>query len=147
MGALEVRIAQTHRIVAPLNQSLRIESNRTSVYGAEGAILEAQNIVWMANNNISVNSKSNVVMEAKNGILLDIENIPITPNYLPNQGGMKAQYKVCICMPQGKLFKVPVENAESVRINCAHVSTNPGHDPCLWAKLQYIKLENLKSEI
>lgn len=133
VGNLDVRIAQTHRVVAPMNESLRIEANKTSIHGGEGATLQAKDIIWSANNDILLNSKNgDVILEAKNGVFIDVKGIPVAPEYSPNKASdMKGQYKLCICMPQGKVFKVPIKSGASARINCAKIAINVDYDPCL----------------
>lgn len=130
---IDVKIAETHRITSPVNESLTVNSdNQISIQGAEGASMESKDIVWSADTDIFLKSiNGSIVFDAKDGIFIDIENIPVAPMFLQNSSGHE-QYKVCICMPQGKLFKVLVRTGTSSRsINCARISRTPENDPCL----------------
>ncbi|XP_043468861.1 uncharacterized protein LOC122502738 [Leptopilina heterotoma] len=129
---IDVKVAETRRIVAPMNESLRIKSSQQiTLNGAEGATIDSKNIIWTANNDIFFESKNgDIILDSKQGLFLDVKNIPIVPIYLPNRGDINGQYKVCICMPQGKLFRVPVKSGGSARVNCAKVSISPAIDPC-----------------
>lgn len=130
---IDVKIAETHRITSPVNESLIVNSDdQISMQGAEGASIESKNIIWSADTDISLKSiNGSIILDAKDGVSIDTENIPITPLFLQNPSGYE-QYKVCICMPQGKLFKVPIHaGANSRSINCAHINRTPENDPCL----------------
>lgn len=131
---IDVRIAETHRITSPVNESLAIKSdNEVSLHGAEGVRMESKDIVWSADLNIFLKSvNGSVVLDAKDGVSIDVEDIPVAPMFLQTPTESQEQYKVCVCMPQGKLFKVPVRPGASSRmVNCARVARNPENDPCL----------------
>lgn len=132
---IDVRIAETHRITSPVNMSLEIKSeNEVSMHGAEGVRMESKEIVWSADKDVFLKSvNGSVVLDAKDGISIDVENIPVAPMFLQSPAAShEQQYKVCVCMPQGKLFKVPVRPGTSSRtVNCARVVRTPQNDPCL----------------
>ena len=115
-----------------MNESLNIKSTKeASLQGAEGATIESKNIIWTANNDIFFGSKNgDIILDTKQGLFIDVKNIPIVPTYLSDRGDVNSQYKVCICMPQGKLFRVPVKTGSSARMSCARVSLSLGNDPC-----------------
>lgn len=128
---IDVKIAETHRITSPVNESLTVNSDeQISIHGAEGATMESKDIAWSADTDIFLKSvNGSIVLDTADGISINVENIPIAPLFLQNSG--HEQYKVCICMPQGKLFKVPVRSGSSSRsVNCARVSRTPENDPC-----------------
>ncbi|XP_017799281.1 PREDICTED: uncharacterized protein LOC108580123 [Habropoda laboriosa] len=130
---IDVKIAETHRITSPVNESLTVNSDdQISMQGAEGASMESKDIVWSANTDIFLKSiNGSIVLDAEDGVSINIKNIPVAPMFLQNPTGHE-QYKVCICMPQGKLFKVPVRTGASSRsVNCARISRTPENDPCL----------------
>lgn len=37
-------------------------------------------------------------------------------------------FKVCVCMPQGKLFRVAVPNGQ--KVSCSHVNVTGDLNPC-----------------
>nr|XP_012140940.1 PREDICTED: uncharacterized protein LOC100876714 [Megachile rotundata]XP_012140947.1 PREDICTED: uncharacterized protein LOC100876714 [Megachile rotundata]XP_012140952.1 PREDICTED: uncharacterized protein LOC100876714 [Megachile rotundata] len=130
---IDVKLAETHRITSPVNESLTVNSDdQISMQGAEGASMESKDIVWSADTDIFLKSiNGSIVLDAKEGVAIDVENIPVTPIFLQNPPGQE-QYKVCICMPQGKLFKVAVRTGSNSRsVNCARISRTPENDPCL----------------
>ena len=132
VGKLGVKLAETHRIVSPVNSSLSFESNRQiTIHGAESTRMESKTIVWMADNDVRVKSNGSVVLDAKKGVYIDAMRIPLAPTYQPNVQADVLQYKVCVCMPQGKLFRVAVPPGNA-RVNCARISTSPADDPCQW---------------
>ncbi|CAL1673870.1 unnamed protein product [Lasius platythorax] len=131
---IDVRIAETYRITSPVNESLTIKSdNQISMHGAEGVRMESKDIVWSADLDVFLKSvNGNVVLDAKDSVSIDVESIPVAPMFLPSPAGSHEQYKVCVCMPQGKLFKMPVRPGASSRtVNCARVARTPENDPCL----------------
>ncbi|XP_076295181.1 sarcoglycan beta [Lasioglossum baleicum] len=128
---IDVKIAETHRITSPVNESLTVNSDeQIDMQGAEGTTMESKDIVWSADTDIFLKSiNGSIVLDATDGISIDVDNIPVAPLFLQNPG--HEQYKVCICMPQGKLFKVPVRSGGSSRsVSCARVSRTPENDPC-----------------
>ncbi|XP_076240860.1 sarcoglycan beta [Calliopsis andreniformis] len=130
---IDVKIAETHRITSPLNENLTVNSDaQISMHGAEGATMESKDIVWSADTDILLKSvNGSIVFDGKDGVSIDVENIPVAPLFLQNPSGHE-QYKVCVCMPQGKLFRVPIRVGTSSRsINCARISRTPENDPCL----------------
>lgn len=131
---IDVKIAETNRITSPVNESLAIKSDsQISLHGAEGVRVESKDIVWSADADVLLKSvNGNVVLDAKDGITINVENIPVAPMFLPSPVTSHEQYKVCVCMPQGKLFKVPVRPGTGTRmINCAWIARTSKDDPCL----------------
>lgn len=133
VGKIDVKIAETHRITSPVNESLTVNSDeQISMRGAEGTTMESKDIVWSADTDILLKSvNGSIVFDGKDGVSIDVENIPVAPIFLQNPSGHE-QYKVCVCMPQGKLFRVLVRTGASTRsVNCARISRTPENDPCL----------------
>ncbi|XP_053976542.1 uncharacterized protein LOC128875186 isoform X1 [Hylaeus volcanicus] len=129
---IDVKIAETHRITSPVNENLTVNSDdQISIHGAEGVTMESKDIIWSADADIFLKSvNGNIVLDAKDGVTIDVENIPVAPMFLQNPANHE-QYKVCICMPQGKLFRVPDRaGANSRSVNCARVNRTPENDPC-----------------
>lgn len=133
IDTVHVKIAQTHRITSPVNESLSINSDeRISLHGAEGIKIDSKEIIWSASNDLTFKSHNgSIILDTNNGINIDTDNIPVVPMHVqnPNEEG---QFKVCVCMPQGKLFKVLVRAGTNQRsVNCARISRTPENDPCL----------------
>lgn len=129
---IDVKIAETHRITSPINESLTIQSgNQISLHGVEGVRIESKDIAWSADVDVFLKSMNgSIMLDTKDGLFINVGNIPVAPMFLPSPTA--EQYKVCVCMPQGKLFKVPVRSGTSSRmVNCARVARSPENDPCL----------------
>ncbi|GJQ73779.1 hypothetical protein Trydic_g18719 [Trypoxylus dichotomus] len=117
----------TNKIVSPVDEKLTLEARHITLKGTEGTSVEGKEILWTADQNIYFNSTNgSIALSAKGGISLDIKRIPIA---LSKHGEVTGQYKVCICMPQGKLFRVPVPKEVKGRIDCHQINTR--HDPCI----------------
>lgn len=128
---IDVKIAETHRITSPVNESLSVKSSKQiSIQGAEGIGMESKDIAWSADKDILLRSvNGSIVLDSKDGVSINVADLPIAPIFLQNPSSHEQVYKVCICMPQGKLFMVPVR--AGVDTNCARISRTPENDPCL----------------
>ncbi|XP_001607447.1 beta-sarcoglycan [Nasonia vitripennis] len=126
---VELGLTQTHRIAAPKMSDLVIESDdKITLHGAEGTTLDSKEILWTAKNNIFLSSKNGeIVIDVKDGV--NLPKIPIASNKLSNQSELQQQYKICVCMPDGKLFLVPASKG-NLGVNCAKASRIMESDPC-----------------
>ncbi|XP_034937841.1 uncharacterized protein Scgbeta isoform X2 [Chelonus insularis] len=131
VGHINIQQAITHRIVSPMNRSLNIESRKqVDLRGAESLKMDSKEIVWVANNDIRVKSNQSIILQGK-GIFLDMKKIPIVPGIFPGVSGksnQNLQFKICVCMPEGKLFRIQVPSGK-IRVNCAELSTY-SQNPC-----------------
>lgn len=124
---LETEMVQTNKIVSPVEENLILEARNITLKGTEGTAVEGKEILCTADQNIYLNSvNGSIILSAKEGVHLDIKRIPIA---VPKHTDITGQYKVCICMPQGKLFRVPVSKNPKERTYCHHI--NSLHDPCV----------------
>ncbi|XP_011504893.1 PREDICTED: uncharacterized protein LOC105367797 [Ceratosolen solmsi marchali] len=127
---IEVGVTQTHRIAAPKKSDLSIISDDSIfLHGAEGTSFDSKNIIWTAKNDIFLRSRNgDIVIDAKDNI--NLPQIPIASAFLPSPSNdVQDQYKVCVCMPDGKLFLVPMHKGIT-KINCAKISRSMDSDPC-----------------
>ncbi|XP_011297043.1 uncharacterized protein Scgbeta [Fopius arisanus] len=125
---IDVKLAQTHRIVSPVNETLLLDSKKqVSMHGAESLGMEGKEIILMANNDVNFKSNDSIFLDATHGVFLDVQKIPIAPPFVSSGRSEALQYKICVCMPEGKLFRVPVTPGN---MNCARVSNSPEDDPC-----------------
>ncbi|CAD7091907.1 unnamed protein product [Hermetia illucens] len=127
---LQAKVVSTSRITSPLNKTLSIVSDeKISVRGSEGLFLESMDASFKAEQNIVLKAMNgSVVLSGNDGIYLDVENIPVVNSDHGIRTG-SVQYKLCVCMPQGKLFKVAVPRIHNGKITCLHF--NPQNDPCM----------------
>lgn len=124
---IQTEMVQTNKIVSPVDDKLILEAKNITLKGTEGTSVEGKEILWSADQNIYLNSvNGSIMLSGKEGVYLDIKRIPIA---LPKHTDVTGQYKVCICMPQGKLFRIPVPKNAKERIFCHHI--NSLHDPCI----------------
>ncbi|XP_015512421.1 uncharacterized protein LOC107218898 isoform X1 [Neodiprion lecontei] len=125
-----VKIAETHRVTSPINSSLKFEADRrVTVHGTEGVRMEAKDILWKARTDLFLKSDNgSITLSGKEGILIDLNGVRVVPQDSRSQSG-RNQYKVCVCMPQGKLFRVQVPPGNK-QVSCAHVSMTPENSPC-----------------
>ncbi|KAJ8686530.1 hypothetical protein QAD02_022324 [Eretmocerus hayati] len=127
---IEVNSTQTHRVVAPKTDDLIIKSGESiSMQGAEGLSLDSKDILWTAKADITLRSrKDDIIIDANDSI--NFPKVPIAPTFLAGQSNeAQIQYKVCICMPDGKIFLVPA-NSTNTPANCAKLSRSMVTDPC-----------------
>lgn len=117
------------RISSPIDEDLKfVSKGKLMLRGVEGTQMESKELLWSADQNIHLKSlNGTIVLMAANGVYLDTTSIPI----VTGEHGIKtssAQYKICVCMPQGKLFRVQVPRIHNAKNVCTHF--NPRHDPC-----------------
>lgn len=125
---IELDATQTHRIAAPKRSDLTLTSAKSIfLHGAEGASMDSKDLALDAHSDILLRSKNgDIVIDAKDSI--NFPQLPVAaPAFPSNQ--LRDQYKVCVCMPDGKVFLVPVGKAHA-RINCAKASRSMDSDPC-----------------
>lgn len=117
------------RISSPLDESLKLQSKgKITLRGTEGITMESKEILWSVDQNIFLKSvNGSIVLTGNNGVFIDMQKIMI----VPGEHGLRqtnVQYKMCVCMPQGRLFRVPVPKTHGSKGSCTHY--NPKYDPC-----------------
>ncbi|CAL4146361.1 unnamed protein product [Meganyctiphanes norvegica] len=129
---LHVTKARTSRVTSPTSSDLRIQSDSTiRVRGNEGMYLDGGSLIWTADQDIYVKSvNGSILLSGGRGILVDVNTLPLASQLDPSTS--RGQYKLCMCMPSGLLFRVPVPKDNNLRsihkqINCASFS-NPCSD-------------------
>lgn len=124
---IDTEMIQTSRIVSPINDDLQINAKNITLKGAEGTNIESKEIDWRADQHIYLKTiNGSIVLSSTKGLF--IEKLPIIterPNFV------SSQYKVCVCMPQGKLFRIPVPKDSKSPIYCNHINLSPKHNPCM----------------
>ncbi|XP_060080075.1 beta-sarcoglycan-like [Ylistrum balloti] len=103
---------------------LNIESyQNTEIKGMEGLELSSLGKMYLITNNITLHSTSgNVIMDASNGVYLD-SNLPRATS--PPSSSSANAYKLCVCMPSGRVFAVQVTGPG---VGCG--DADPDNDPC-----------------
>lgn len=127
VDTLNVQITQTKRIASPIDGNLSLKSESiVKLKGSEGTRLEGKEVVWSADQDIFLKSvNKSIILSGSEGVYIDVKRIPVAVSPAENQ---KAQYKICVCMPSGRLFRVPVvRNVAS----CHLVGVPAKEHPCL----------------
>lgn len=128
---LSAKTMSTSRITAPIDDNLTLNNTRGKIVfrGTEGVTMNSKEIILSVDQHLHFRSHNgSIVIGGNGGIYLDVKNIPIVGEH-----GIKIenkQYKICVCMPQGKLFRVAVAPTNHiVKGICSHY--NAKHDPCI----------------
>ncbi|PSN34851.1 Beta-sarcoglycan [Blattella germanica] len=132
VSKLDIKMAQTRRITSPVNSSLHFQSQSYArLRGTEGTRMEGREIVWSADQDIYLKSvNGSVILSGHEGISVNINKIPILRGDADEGNSM--QYKVCVCMPEGKLFRVPVPaTGNNKHVGCHNVNLSPRTNPCM----------------
>lgn len=121
----------TKKIASSIERPLYIRSEgKINSNGAEGIRVDSEEIFLMsADDSIFMNStQGSITLDAFRGVFLDIDKIPI----VKSEYGIRTsnlQYKICVCMPKGQLFRIPISrNYNSAKISC--LSFSALDDPC-----------------
>lgn len=130
---LHTRIVSTARVTAPIDDALQLNNTKGRVLlrGNEGVTMDAKEILLSADQNVQFKTiNGSIYLSGHLGAYLDMKAMPVVGEH----DGIKIdnkQYKICVCMPQGKLFRVPITNVNhnSQRGACAHFSAS--FDPCV----------------
>ncbi|XP_039948837.1 uncharacterized protein LOC126767961 [Bactrocera neohumeralis] len=130
--SLLAKTVSASRIASPIGSSLNMDADvGVSFKGSEGISLDAANVLIQSlSYDMTVNSTEGlIILEAGDGIYLDMDKIPIVSSEFGLRTG-SIQYKICVCMPKGNLFRIPVPRIRSgPKVTCAHF--NVKHDPCV----------------
>nr|CAD7573412.1 unnamed protein product [Timema californicum] len=136
---LDVKMVQTHRITSPVSSGLDIQADKYAfLRGNEGTHVDGREIVWSADQDIFLKSvNGSVILSGREGVSLDVKNIPVAQ--VNPSGGISraAQFKVCVCMPGGKLFRVPVPVEKRIQASCNHVEISSKVNPCIQVKVRW----------
>ncbi|CAB0016700.1 unnamed protein product [Nesidiocoris tenuis] len=129
---LHGRHIETGRVAGPLGEKAVYRSDAfTKLKGSEGTRIEGKEILLTADQEVRLKSVNGsiILTGGKGGISLDVKSIPIVTKSLG--GYLASQYKVCVCMPQGKLFRVPVSKDYNSQMGCYNIDVSPQHNPCM----------------
>ncbi|XP_018324889.1 beta-sarcoglycan [Agrilus planipennis] len=130
MGNLQTKITETNRVVSPIDRSLNIEGKKIELKGAEGIDVEGKEIIWTADQNVYLKSvNGSVIMSSNEGLFVDVKKIPLANT--KHNGHVTAQYKLCVCMPEGKLFRLPVPNNPNIKVYCNQINWAEGQNLCM----------------
>lgn len=125
---LNTRSVKTKRITSSYEDKLMLKADSVArLKGNEGSNIEGRIVSWTADQTVYLHSlNGSILLSGNTG--LAIKNIPIVTN---TGHSLVAQYKVCICMPHGKLFRVPETTDYNSQIACSKVEQSIIHNPCM----------------
>jgi len=116
----------TKRIISPKHSNLHIEGKTVNFTGAEGTTMAGKEILLFSDQDIHFLSRNGtVVLDGFAGVYLNTKKIP---TFTPGKN-ITMQYKLCICMPQGKLFKIPVTK-DNTHAYCDRINISQ-FNPCI----------------
>jgi beta-sarcoglycan len=118
-------IKTTEGISSKVDEKLNIDSkSRISIKGVEGTTIEASHILFSADLNIFLKSINGSAYIVGNNVTIDMKNIPTVQSDLSISND-NYQYKLCLCYPAGKLFKVSLSKISNFRDICKQFQTSP----------------------
>lgn len=119
------------KISSAIENPLHIHSDKEAyLSGAEGIRSDSEQLLMMSGvDSIVMNStQGGITLDAFEGIFLNIDKIPV----VRSEYGIRTsnmQYKICVCMPKGQLFRIPIPRSyNSAKISCLSFSSKD--DPC-----------------
>lgn len=127
---LNVDLVQTKRVASPIDGNLSFRSESLiKLKGSEGTRLDGKEVVWSADQDIFLKSvNKSIVLSGSEGVYVDVKRLPIAT--LTRTGARsQTQYKMCVCMPSGRLFRVPVTSSDVASCHLAGIA--PKDHPCL----------------
>ncbi|RZF45830.1 hypothetical protein LSTR_LSTR013725 [Laodelphax striatellus] len=126
---IDVKLVETDRVRSPRDEGLKVRgegggglaggvsfathAQRVRLLGLEGTRIDGgMEMQWSADQTVHLHSwNGSVVLKAsgqQGGVRLDVKSMPIVGTGRRSGLPLVAHYKVCVCMPQGRLFRVPV---------------------------------------
>ncbi|XP_026686060.1 beta-sarcoglycan isoform X2 [Diaphorina citri] len=129
---LDVQQVRTSRIISPIEDDLTLRSETyTRLKGNEGISMEGRTITWTADKDIFLKSvNGSLTLAAENGIFLEVKKLPfVKKNLFLDSNLHNAAFKLCVCMPGGRIFRVKADDIMSHNA-CHNINTSPEHHPC-----------------
>lgn len=129
---LHAKATSMSKLTSPIDDSLTVNSTKGKLLlrGGEGVHMDAQEISFSADQNVQFKTVNGTIyLTSSRGVYLNIHKIPIVEKH----DGIKMenkQFKICVCMPQGKLFRVHVSNVNHNAQRGACSFHDSKIDPC-----------------
>nr|CAG4643548.1 EOG090X0F7H [Ilyocryptus agilis] len=137
---LHIKKATANRITSGMKGSLLVRSDNTiRMKGNEGVSIRGREVFMRADQDLILRSiNGSVILDGTDGVILNVDNLAISGHPIVRESNREeeseekirvAEYKLCICMPSGQLFRIPVlEGADS--IHCDSVDLSGDDNPC-----------------
>lgn len=128
---LYVDYATTSKLSSPVDENLILRSDSYIRFkGNEGTKMEGKHIVWSADQFLVLKSTNgSIILNGTKGVTVDMTQMRIGAGTSYGVSTV-SQYKVCVCMPSGKLFRVKVHPGHSSQTACSKINMVLHSDPC-----------------
>lgn len=128
---LRIKKATANRITSKLDGILLVKSEKTvRLKGNEGMSLKGKEILLRADQDLLLRSvNGSIILDGDEGILMDVDSMAVAGKDEDAKPKM-AEYKLCICMPNGQLFRIPVLEGTDT-IECDSVDLTGEDNPCV----------------
>lgn len=103
-------------------------TNKISIRGSEGVRLQSEELILDADNIHLTTHNGSIYLIDNGGIYLNMKRIPT----VQDRSGLKMeekQFKICVCMPEGRLFRVSLPQTSNIKDVCNYA--NLKYDPCI----------------
>nr|CAG4650543.1 EOG090X0F7H [Sida crystallina] len=133
--SLHIKKASASRIVSRLEGSLTLQSDsHMRVRGNEGVTIQGRELIFSADQDLLLRSiNGSVTLDGTSSIVFDTDRLTVVPTTSHDESSSAnrpvAQYKLCICMPQGTLFRIPILQGTDT-IHCDSIDVSGDENPC-----------------
>lgn len=131
---LNIRKLRVNRLVSSSNSNLTIKSDSyTRIKGNEGMKIKGKEVTFFADGDIYLKSVNGDIHLLAGNITINMKDVQ-TAFTNPVRYGVNqsvSHYKLCVCMPQGVLFKVPVHKGKNPQKACSNVDLSVSNNPCI----------------
>lgn len=127
ISASSIRAAINEDLILNTTQHKK-QTNKISIRGSEGVQMNGEELVLDADNVQLTTHNGSIVFSNNKGIYLNMKRIPV----VPERTGIKIdekQYKICVCMPEGRIFRVAMPTKNTVKDVCSYLNFQT--DPCI----------------
>lgn len=127
-ATLRANSVAASRIASPVGENLQLQTRgKLVVSGAEGIGFSGKEQIWSADQNIFLKTVNGTIGLSSKALYLT--RAPIAAQLEHGIRSGELQFKLCICMPQGRLFRVALPRGiQGSKVTCSHISSE--FDPC-----------------
>lgn len=127
------KVVSASRVTASIADDLTFNQtnhnkSKISIRGSEGVLLNSKEILLDGENIHMKTHNGSIYFTNNHGIVLDVKRIPV----VQEKSGLRMeekQYKICVCMPEGRLFRVPISQKHNNQRDVCNLA-NLKFDPC-----------------
>ncbi|XP_035232617.1 uncharacterized protein LOC118204399, partial [Stegodyphus dumicola] len=114
------------QIVSKKTESLEITSPYQIILkGNEGLTMAGKEIIWTTGLDLYLKSvNQSIILDGAKGVMISAEKISFAAE---TQDSAPRWYKLCICMPSGRVFRIPVREHG---YGCQNVTFPGSINPC-----------------